>query len=79
MRRLTKLAKKGWRNVGIKDKVISQVKEHLKVKDRKRAFPRSVPRFITEAVENQIEREKTESSLHESRILKRLNQPEQES
>lgn len=54
------LAKKGWKNVGLKERVISHVQEHLKVKDRGKAFPRSIPKFITEAIENQIEKERSE-------------------
>jgi hypothetical protein len=59
------LTKKGWKNVCLKEQTIADAREHLKEKEKGKVFPRSLPRFITEAIENQIEKEK--SDLGEAR------------
>jgi hypothetical protein len=56
------LAKKGWKVVGLKEEVVIDVRQYLKEKEKGKFFPRSVPKFITEAIENQIAREKLESN-----------------
>ena len=46
--------------VGLRDVVIARVQEHLKKTQRGKVYPRTVPRFIVEAIESQIERERVE-------------------
>ncbi|MHB1868775.1 MAG: hypothetical protein ACYCPP_07510 [Nitrososphaerales archaeon] len=45
------------KNVGLSDAVIARVQEHLKKTEGGKIYPRTVPRFIVEAIESQIERE----------------------
>lgn len=59
------LTNKGWKNVCLKEQIVADVREHLKEKEKGKVFPRSLPKFITEAIENQIAKEK--SDLGEAR------------
>ena len=53
------MPKKGWKNIGVKEELVNQVKAHLKKKENGKLFPRSVQKFVMEAIGEQIEKEKS--------------------
>ena len=47
--------------MGVKDTLVAEVEKHLKKVEKGKLYPRTIPRFIAEAIQNQLERESTGS------------------
>ena len=51
------MVSKGWRSVSLNEEVIMSIENHLKKSERGKHYRRSVPKFIVEAVQNQMAKE----------------------